>query len=99
LHAHHLDGDYAREANVEAFIEMLTAMRKAKPGVYLDPTSGMWLSPWWLWFVDSVYADTYDGTAPAMVPSPNGFDGATTIRDALLRRRIAANPGFDPAAI
>ena len=99
LHAHHLDGDFAREANVDAFIEMLTAMRKAKPGVYLDPTSGMWLSPWWLWFVDSVYADTYDGTAPALVPSPNGFDGATTIRDALLRRRIAANPGFDPAAI
>ena len=99
LHAHHLDGDFAREANVDAFIELLTAMRKAKPGVYLDPTSGMWLSPWWLWYVDSVYADTYDGTAPALVPSPNGFDGATTIRDALLRRRMAANPGFDPAAI
>ncbi len=99
LHAHHLDGDFAREANVDALIELLTAMRKAKPGVYLDPTSGMWLSPWWLWHVDSVYADTYDGTAPALVPSPNGFDGATTIRDALLRRRMAANPGFDPGAI
>ena len=74
-------------------------MRTAQPGVYLDLTSGMWLSPWWLWYVDSVYADTYDGTAPALVPSPNGFDGATTIRDALLRRRMAANPGFDPAAI
>ena len=98
-HAHHLDGDFAREANVDAFIELLTAMRKTKPDVYLDPTSGMWLSPWWLWYVDSVYADTYDGTPPAMVPSPNGFDGATSIRDALLRRRITANPGFDPAAI
>jgi hypothetical protein len=98
-HDHHLDGDFAREANVDAFIELLSAMRKAKPGVYLDPTSGMWLSPWWLWYVDSVYADTYDGTAPAIVPSPNGFDGATSIRDALLRRRLAANPGFDPAAV
>jgi len=98
-HAHHLDGDYAREANVDAFIELLSAMRKEKPDIYLDPTSGMWLSPWWLWYVDSVYADTYDGTAPALVPSPNGFDGATTSRDALLRRRLRENPGFDPAAI
>lgn len=98
-HPHHLDGDFAREANVDAFIELITRMREAKPGVYLDPTSGMWLSPWWLWYVDSVYADTYDGTAPALVPSPNGFDGATSIRDALLRRRLAANPGFDPGAV
>jgi hypothetical protein len=98
-HPHHLAGDYAREANVDAFIELITAMRQAKPSVYLDPTSGMWLSPWWLWYVDSVYCDTYDGTAPAIVPSPNGLDGATTSRDALLRRRLALNPGFDPGAI
>lgn len=97
-HPHHLDGDFAREANVDAFIELITAMRKTKPGVYLDPTSGMWASPWWLWYVDSVWCDTYDGTAPAVVPSPNGFDGATTSRDALLRRRMAMNPGFDPGA-
>jgi len=98
-HPQHLEGDYAREANVDAFIELITAMRQAKPNVYLDPTSGMWLSPWWLWYVDSVYCDTYDGTPPAVVPSPNGFDGATTSRDALLRRRLTRNPGFDPAAI
>jgi len=98
-HPHHLDGDYAREANVDAFIELLTAMRRAKPDVYLDPTSGMWLSPWWLWHVDSVYGDTYDGTPPTTVPSMNGFDGATTSRDALLRRRVKSNPGFDPGAI
>ena len=97
-HSHHLDGDYAREANVEAFIELITAIRQAKPDVYLDPTSGMWASPWWLWYVDSVWCSTYDGTAPAIIPSPNGFDGATTSRDALLRRRMAQNPGFDSAA-
>lgn len=97
-HPHHLDGDYAREANVDAFIELTIAMRQAKPGVYLDPTSGMWASPWWLWYVDSVWCDTYDGTAPAIVPSLNGLDGATTSRDALLMRRMLQNPGFDPAA-
>jgi hypothetical protein len=98
-HPYHLEGDYAREANVDALIELITAMRQAKPGVYLDATSGMWLSPWWLRYVDSIWCDTYDGTPPAIVPSPNGFDGATTSRDALLRRRLAQNPGFDPSAI
>ena len=98
-HPYHWGGDCAREANVDAFIELIKAMRQAKPNIYLDPTSGMWLSPWWLWYVDSVYCDTYDGTAPAIVPSPNGFDGATTSRDALLRRRLALNPGFDAGAI
>ncbi|MCX6930954.1 MAG: alpha-galactosidase, partial [Verrucomicrobia bacterium] len=98
-HPQHLAGDYAREANVDAFIELITAMRQARPNVYLDPTSGMWLSPWWLWHVDSIWCDTYDGTAPAIVPSANGLDGATTSRDALLRRRLEQNPGFDPGAI
>ena len=98
-HPHHLAGDYAREANVDAFIELIAAMRQAKPNVYLDPTSGMWLSPWWLWHVDSIWCDTYDGTAPAIVPSANGLDGATISRDALLRRRLSQNPGFDPGAI
>ena len=98
-HSHHLAGDYAREANVDAFIELAAAMRQANSRVYLDPTSGMWLSPWWLWSIDSAWVDTYDGTAPAIVPSPNGLDGATTSRDALLRRRIEQNPGFDPGAI
>ena len=98
-HAHHLTGDYAREANVDAFIELLAAIRQAQPDIHLDPTSGMWLSPWWLQYVDSLYCDTYDGTAPAIVPSPNGLDGATTSRDALLRRRLDENPGFDPAAV
>ena len=98
-HPNHLAGDYAREANVDAFIELITAMRQANPGVYLDPTSGMWLSPWWLWHVDSIYGCTYDGTPPALLPSPNGLDGATTTRDAILRRRLAQNPGFDSAAV
>ena len=98
-HPHHWGGDCAREANVDAFIELINAMRQAKPNVYLDPTSGIWLSPWWLWYVDSLWCDTYDGTAPAIVPSPNGCDGATTSRDALLRRRLAQNPGFDAGAI
>ena len=98
-HPHHLDGDFAREANVDAFLELIAKMRQANPGVYLDPTSGMWLSPWWLWSIDSAWCDTYDGTAPAIVPSINGFDGATTSRDVLLRHRLAQNPGFDPGAI
>ena len=65
-HPHHLGGDYAREANVDAVEELFAVMRKADHPVHLDPTSGMWLSPWWLRTVDSIYADTYDGEPPTI---------------------------------
>lgn len=98
-HAHHLPGPYAKEANVEAFIELLTAVRRVQPGVYLDPTCGIWLSPWWLQYADSLWGEVSGDYPDIIVPAPIIRDSATTTRDAVFRQRCREHPGFPPAAI
>lgn len=95
----HLPGPYAREANVEAFIELMTAVRQAQPEVCLDPTCGIWLSPWWLQVADSLWGEVSGDYPDIVVPSPIVRDSATTTRDAVFRRRCQEHPGFPPSAI
>ncbi len=95
----HLPGPYAREANVDAFIELMTAVRRVQPEVYLDPTCGMWLSPWWLQYADSLWGDVSGDYPDIIVPSPIVRDSATTTRDGVFRQRCHEHPGYPPAAI
>lgn len=95
----HLPGPYAREANVDAYIELLTAVRRARPGIYLDPTCGIWLSPWWLRYADSLWGEVSGDYPDIVVPAPVVRDSATTTRDAMFRQRCREHPGFPPAAI
>lgn len=95
----HLGGLYAREANIDAFIELMQAVRKARPGVYIDPTCGMWLSPWWLKYCDSIWGSVSGDYPNVIVPAPVLRDSATTTRDAVFRQRCREHPGFPPAAI
>lgn len=95
----HLPGPYAREANVEAYIELMQATKQAKPGIFLDPTCGMWLSPWWLQYCDSIWGEVSGDYPDMIVPAPIVRDSATTTRDAVFRQRVREHPGFPPAAI
>ncbi len=95
----HLPGLYAQEANTEAFIELLEAIRREKPDIFLDPTTGMWLSPWWLQYVDSIWGSVSGDYPDIVVPAPIVRDSATTTRDAVFRQRCQQHPGFPPAAI
>ncbi len=98
-HPWHLNGDFAREANVDAVEGLFSAMRQANHSVWLDPTSGMWLSPWWLKTADSFWADTYDGQAPAVAPAPDFPESSITSRDAQFRLRCRQNPWFPSYAL
>jgi hypothetical protein len=95
----HLPGNFAKEANIDAYLELLTAVRQARPGVYLDPTCGMWLSPWWLRYVDSIWGNVSGDYPDIRVPGPILRDSATTTRDGVFRQRCAEHPGYPPAAI
>jgi len=95
----HLGGPYAREANVDAFIELLSAVREVRPGIYLDPTCGIWLSPWWLQYADSLWGEVSGDYPDIVVPAPIIRDSATTTRDAVFRQRCREHPDFPPAAI
>lgn len=93
-HPWHLPGDFACEANAEAAEELFAAMRAPDHPVFLNPTCGMWCSPWWLRTVDSLWPDLYDGESPAAAPAPDFAESSITSRDAQLRRRCQQNPWF-----
>jgi hypothetical protein len=95
----HLPGDYAREANVDAYIELLSAVRETRKDVFLDPTCGMWLSPWWLRYVDSIWGSVSGDYPDIIVPAPIIRDSATTTRDGAFRQRCQEHPGYPPAGI
>ncbi len=94
----HLPGEFGKEANIDAFIELLTAVRRVRPDVYLSPTSGMWHSPWWLKYADSLGGVVQKDYPLIVVPAPIVRDSATTTRDAVFRQRCHQNPGYPPAA-
>ncbi|MBM4084914.1 MAG: hypothetical protein FJ272_09010, partial [Planctomycetes bacterium] len=53
-HGHLPRREYGFEANVDAYIEMLKFTRSLNPNIFLNVTGGMWLSPWWLMYADTV---------------------------------------------
>lgn len=97
-HAHR-PGPFAQEANTEAYIDLLQAVRRVRPDIYLDPTCGIWLSPWWLAYADSLWGEVSGDYPDIIVPGPVVRHSATTTRDAMFRQRCRQHPGFPPAAI
>ena len=54
-HGHLPRYEYGIEANVDAYIEMLKLLKQLNPKVFLNCTGGMWLSPRWLMYCDTVW--------------------------------------------
>jgi hypothetical protein len=80
----HLPGIYSREANVATYIEMMQSVREINPKIYLNITSGTWLSPWWLKYADCIWMQGEDYGYQESVPSMTDRDKAITYKDAVL---------------
>ncbi len=80
----HLPGIYSREANVSTYIDIIKAVRKVNPKIYLNITTGTWLSPWWLKYADCIWMQGEDYAYAEDVPSINDRDKSITYRDAVL---------------
>ncbi len=59
-HGHLPRSEYGFEANVDAYIEMLKLLKQLNPRIFLNCTGGMWLSPWWLMYCDTVWRGASD---------------------------------------
>ncbi|UCC99330.1 MAG: hypothetical protein JSW66_05480 [Phycisphaerales bacterium] len=46
--------------DMEALMQLIGDLRQAKPDVFINITSGMWTSPFWLWYGDSVWRSGRD---------------------------------------
>jgi len=98
-HAHHLPDNYAKEANTDAYLELLAALRRMQPKVFINITTGTWMSPWWLRYVDAVWDQVFDGWSPAIAPTPERSYSQITDRDAVFRKRCRENPWFPFEAV
>lgn len=79
----HLPDIYSRRAVMEAVIDLCRSLRVEKPDIFLNITSGTWLSPWWLKYANTIWMQGYD-YGYANVPSLSRRDRAMTYRDSVL---------------
>jgi hypothetical protein len=79
----HLPGIYSRRSIMEAVIKLCKILRSDKPEIFLNITSGTWLSPWWLKYANTIWMQGYD-YGYANVPSIHRRDRAMTYRDSVL---------------
>jgi hypothetical protein len=81
-HGHPID-IYSRRAVMESVIGMCRAVREKNPAMFLNITSGTWLSPWWVKYANTIWMDGAD-YGYADVPSISKRDAAITYRDFVL---------------
>jgi hypothetical protein len=74
---------YSRRAIMESVIEKCRAVRAVNPNVYLNITSGTWLSPWWVKYANQIWMQGED-YGYADVPSISQRDAAMTYKDMVL---------------
>lgn len=71
-HGHLPDDRHGHEANLDAELALLAYERSLQPDIFLNITSSVWLSPWWLMHADSVWMCAgdfgYDKTFPQLSP-------------------------------
>jgi len=74
---------YSRRAAMEAVAELSRAARSEEKDMFLNITSGTWLSPWWVKYADTIWMQGQD-YGFADVPSISRRDQSTTYRDSVL---------------
>jgi hypothetical protein len=78
----HLQGEYAVEASLARFLEMLDEVRKDHPQVRYIIFNGFHRSPWWLMHVDTIYCSD---PAPSDTPSLRFRDSINLRTDMTVR--------------
>ena len=81
-HGHPVDV-YSRRAVLNSVASMVKVARDRNPNVFLNITSGTWISPWWVQYANTIWMQGAD-YGFADVPSISSRDGSITYRDFVL---------------
>jgi hypothetical protein len=95
-HGHPI-GIHARRALLDDVAEMARGVRAVDPAMFLNITSGTWLSPWWLGIANQIWMQGEDYGA-ADVPSISTRDSSITYRDLVLYEDFRRNLAWFPVA-
>lgn len=79
----HPQGIHSRRAILEELFTTIDTVRSLNNNIFLNITSGTWLSPWWVMYANTIWMDAAD-YGYANVPSINKRDAAITYRDIVL---------------
>ncbi|UCH96752.1 MAG: alpha-galactosidase [Candidatus Aminicenantes bacterium] len=91
----HPVGIYSRRAVMESVKNLCSAVRKENPDIFLNITSGTWLSPWWMKYANMIWMQGRD-YGYADVPSISKRDAAITYRDVILYENYGVNDSWFP---
>ncbi|HEX3743628.1 MAG TPA: hypothetical protein VHW09_06855 [Bryobacteraceae bacterium] len=80
----HPTGVYSDEATARTFIDLLGKLRTQNPKVFLNITTSIWLSPWWLKYADTVWMGGADSGYLPTVPTMAQRQSAISYRDSVL---------------
>lgn len=81
-HGHLPDLRHGHEANLDAELDLLAYERQLKPDIYLNVTSYVWHSPWWLMHADSIWMAAGDSGYNRDWPQLSPREWAMSYRDA-----------------
>jgi hypothetical protein len=95
-HGHPIDL-YSRRAVLQSVIDLCQSVREKNPDIFLNITSGTWLSPWWVKYANQIWMQGYD-YGYADVPSISRRDAAITYRDFVLFEDFHKNDFWFPIA-
>ena len=92
----HPQGVYSDEATARSFIDILGKVRAQDPKVFLNITTSIWLSPWWLRYADTVWMGGSDSGYLPSVPTMAERQSAVSYRDSVLYDDFVTPPGAIP---
>ena len=92
----HPQGIYSDEATTRALIDILTKLRAQDPKVFLNITTSIWLSPWWLRFADTVWMGGADSGYLPTVPTMAPRQSAVSYKDSVLYDDFVAHQAQFP---
>ena len=81
-HGHLPDDRHGHEENLDAELELLAFERTFNPDIYLNVTSYVWHSPWWLMHAESVWMNAGDFGYNTDWPQLSPREWAMSYRDA-----------------
>jgi hypothetical protein len=82
-HGHPVGANVGREAQIDAFLDILHAVKSADPNCKIALTTGMWLSPWWIQHADYIWLGGSD-VETAKLRNLTPQDSNTSGRDIMM---------------
>ena len=96
IHGHFPTVEQSTEANVDAELSILKMEAEMNPDIFLAITSGIWPSPWWLPYADTIWMGGGDHEYNKKIPATYGSAFEMNYRDVALYKIVVEDGKIFP---